>query len=112
MIACTDSSWRWERAQSVQAFVDEYRAAIGQVAPDGDLATWLEWLGRRAVAIDPVRRLSPGRILTLYHPAYSFNADRILEEGFSDTTRGPGQRRTILQASFSPTASRPATTRH
>jgi hypothetical protein len=78
----------WESAKSVQAFVDEYRAAIGQVAPDGVLATWLEWLGRRAVAIDPVRRLSPGRILTLYHPAYSFNADKILEEGFSDTEAG------------------------
>ena len=49
----------------------------------------MEWLGRRAVAIDPVRRLSPSRVLTLYHPAYSFNADQILEEGFSDTTAGP-----------------------
>lgn len=43
---------------------------------------------RPAAAIDLVRRLNPGRILTLYHPAYSFNADRILEEGFEDTTQG------------------------
>lgn len=76
----------WERAQAVQAFVERYRTAVGRVAPEGDLAVWLEWLDGRAAAIDPVRRLNPGRILTLYHPAYSFNADRILEEGFSDTT--------------------------
>jgi hypothetical protein len=76
----------WERAQAVQAFVERYRTAVGDVESEGELASWLEWLDRRAAAIDPVRRLKPGRILTLYHPAYSFNADRILEEGFSDTT--------------------------
>jgi len=39
---------RWVRKAGRQGtFVDEYRAAIGQVPPDGDLATWLEWLGRR-----------------------------------------------------------------
>ena len=38
--------------------------------------------------MDPVRRLNPSRILTLYHPAYRFNADRIVEEGFFDTTSG------------------------
>jgi hypothetical protein len=76
----------WERAQAVQAFVERYRAAVGPVAPEGDLAAWLQWLERRAAAVDPVRRLNPGRILTLYHPANSFDADRILDEGFSDTT--------------------------
>jgi hypothetical protein len=45
---------------------------------------WLEWLEHRAAAIDPVRRLGPDRILTLYHPAYSFTAEAILKEGFAD----------------------------
>ena len=74
----------WERAQAVQAFVERYRTAVGQVAAEGDLAAWLEWLDRRAAAIDPVGRLAPNRVLTLYHPTYGFNADRILAEGLSD----------------------------
>lgn len=82
----------WERAQAVQAFVERYRAAVGHVAPGGDLAAWLAWLDQRAAAMDPVGRINPGRILTLYHPAYSFNADRIVEEGFSDTTSGSSEK--------------------
>jgi hypothetical protein len=76
----------WQCAQQVQAFVEHYRKAIGPVGPDEDLAAWLEWLDRRAAAIDPLRRLKRDRLLTLYHPAYSFAADRIVEEGFSDDT--------------------------
>jgi hypothetical protein len=79
----------WECAQHVQTFVKQYRAAIGPVAPDGDLAAWLQWLDRRAAAIDPLRRLKCDRILTLYHPAYSFAAQRIVEEGFSDDASDP-----------------------
>ena len=72
----------WERADSVRTFVDRYRSAVGIAEAETELARWLEWLERRARLIDPLGRIDPSRILTLYHPTYS--ADRILKEGFTD----------------------------
>jgi len=74
-----------ERHEQLQEFVERLRKIAREPDPDSELGHWFDWASGYLQESDPLRVWrNPQPLITLYHPAYRYELQDILEKGFRD----------------------------